>query len=58
MREAGKGDKRRPEDADAFRNNFDNIFRKKNKEQEAIQVIQQLEKERYEPSKTSGKVSG
>lgn len=44
MREAGKGDKRRPEDTQAYQNNYDLIFRKK--AQESVVRIQQLEKER------------
>lgn len=42
--EAGKGDKRRPEDTQAYQNNYDLIFRKK--AQESVVRIQQLEKER------------
>jgi hypothetical protein len=40
--EAGKGDKRRPEDSEAFRNNFDAIFRKqavKVFEEDAVQAV-------------------
>lgn len=53
--EAGKGDKRRPEDVQAYQNNYDLIFKKKPKtpeEQEAIVELTKLHKELYEkPSK-------
>ena len=48
--EAGKGDKRRPEDSEAFRNNFDAIFRKQYK---AVAEIQQLERERLSGKNTT-----
>lgn len=41
--EAGKGDARRPENNEAFRNNFDAIFRKQH---ENVVKMQQLEQER------------
>lgn len=49
MREAGKGDKRRPEDKKAFDSNYDAIFRKK--ADKAIQEITAMAKELYQPNK-------
>lgn len=51
--EAGKGDKRRPEDKDKFNNNYDLIFKKKPKtteEQQAIIELTNMQKELYEKS--------
>jgi hypothetical protein len=48
--EAGKGDKRRPEDTQAYQNNYDLIFKKKPKseeEQQAIVEITNMAKELY-----------
>jgi uncharacterized protein with von Willebrand factor type A (vWA) domain len=48
--EAGKGDNRRPEDKKAFDEGYDRIFGKKRPE-EAIDVINKLQKELYETDK-------
>lgn len=51
--EAGKGDKRRPEDTQAYQNNYDLIFKKKPKseeEQQAIVEITNMQKQLYEKS--------
>lgn len=51
MREAGKGDKRRPTDQKKFDNNYDLIFRKQPKtpeEQKAIIELTNMQKELYE----------
>ena len=48
--EAGKGDKRRPEDTEAYRNNFDAIFRKQYK---AMAEVQALERERMSGKNTT-----
>lgn len=50
--EAGKGDNRRPEDKKAFDEGYDRIFGKK-KQEEAIEVINKLQKELYENNKTN-----
>jgi hypothetical protein len=42
--EAGKGDTRRPENTQAYQDNYELIFRKK--QQDNVVQIQQLEKER------------
>ena len=55
MREAGKGDKRRPTDEQKFTNNYDLIFKKKPKtrdEQKAIIELTKLQKEWYEKPET------
>jgi hypothetical protein len=52
--EAGKGDKRRPEDKNKFNNNYDLIFKKKPKtpdEQQAIIELTNMQKELYEKSR-------
>ena len=51
MREAGKGDKRRPTDQEKFDSNYDLIFRKQPKtpeEQKAIIELTNMQKELYE----------
>lgn len=48
--EAGKGDKRRPEDVEAYKTNYDEIFRK---QRQAVAEIQQLERERLSGKKTT-----
>ena len=48
--EAGKGDKRRPENTQAYQNNYDLIFKKKHKseeEQQAIVEITNMQKDLY-----------
>jgi hypothetical protein len=55
-REAGKGDKQRPTNKQAFDNNYDLIFKKKPKtpeEQKAIIELTNMQKELYEKTKTS-----
>lgn len=55
-REAGKGDKQRPTNKQAFDNNYDLIFKKKPKtpeEQQAIIELTNMQKELYEKTKTS-----
>jgi len=47
MREAGKGDKRRPEDIKAFDEGYARIFRK-NSSEEAVVEVTKLTKELYE----------
>lgn len=47
MREAGKGDKRRPEDIKAFDEGYDRIFRKNSSEEALVEMIK-LTKELYE----------
>lgn len=54
--EAGKGDKRRPTNEELYKQNFDNIFSKKQPQAEAVVAIQQLEQERLSGKNTTQKV--
>lgn len=56
MREAGKGDKRRPENKEAFDNNYENIFRKK--ADKAMQEINAMSKELYTKTKPTVHFTG
>jgi len=56
MREAGKGDKRRPEDKQAYDSNYDTIFRKK--ADKAMQEITSMSKELYTKTKPTVHFTG